>query len=172
MMLCPSARVITCLMSLVALSCTDKLVERDTKAVEPMQMGTAAGSLVEPQLEPIDSGTRDAALADAGGCHSSAAPTCPDGSCTWADAQRRLPACAVPPRTPFYAARCGDYDAFVTQGIDSLSYAFYDSNGRLVATNELGLTSAGCTQFDASFHLPERCVTVTPKCRADDDAGT
>lgn len=48
-------------------------------------------------------------------------------------------------------------------------FSFSMTAGRLVATNEVGLTDGGCTQSDDSFSLPERCVRVTVRERRGDD---
>jgi hypothetical protein len=113
----------------------------------------------------------DAGAKDASGCVKLAAPACDRTPCTWAAARAQLPRCATPPLTPYYAGRCGDRDAFVSQGTDSVTYYIYDAAGRLVGTKEVGL-GAGCTAYDDAFQPPERCERVTPKCPAEEDAGS
>jgi hypothetical protein len=93
---------------------------------------------------------------------------------TWMEAQSKLPACANPRKSPIFAARCGDYDAYVFTGTDSRLYYLYDATGQLVAYYDVGI-SAGCTVFSPTFTKPDRCDVVTPrKCSAtaDEDAGT
>lgn len=120
-------------------------------------------------VRPADAG-RDAGEADADSCKLSDPPSCTTVPCTWADAQQKLPGCATPPLTPYYAARCGDFDALVSQGTDSVGYHIYDATGRLVATRWRGL-GGYCVVFDDGFAAPERCEMVTPECPEEADAG-
>jgi hypothetical protein len=91
-----------------------------------------------------------------------------DSFCTRASAESRVATCIVDRAlTPYYAMRCGPYDAVVAQGTDSARYFYYDEAGRLVGESELGLGSRGCFSYDAAFMLPRSCQLVTPAC---DDA--
>jgi hypothetical protein len=92
-----------------------------------------------------------------------AAPSCDAVPCTWQDAGKMLPTCATPPLTPYYAARCGSFDALVAQGTDSLTYYIYNSEGQLVVERGVGFGHY-CKLFDASVSAPEDCDAVTPKC--------
>jgi len=72
--------------------------------------------------------------------------------------------------TPYYAARCGDFDALVTQGTDSIGYHIYDEAGQLVAIRWRSL-GGSCVVFDEAFAVPERCEMSTPECPDQADAG-
>jgi hypothetical protein len=153
----------------------------------------ACGDADGPESQPYDAAATDAGCkfclphdasaavqpADAGGhvvkpdansCKLAEPPPCTSIACTWDDAQPMLPACAKPPLTPYYAARCGAYDALVKQGTDSVGYYIYDATGKLMSIRWLGLDTS-CQVFDEAFTVPERCKMVTPKCPHDDDAG-
>jgi hypothetical protein len=122
---------------------------------------------------PYDAGTKqaaDAAEPDADSCKLVDPPPCNTVACTWTDAQQKLPECPTPPLTPFYAARCGDFDALASRGTDSIGYHIYDATGRLVAIRWLGL-GGYCRVFDEAFQVPERCELATPDCSQDADAG-
>jgi len=117
--------------------------------------------------EPADAG-RDAGDADS--CKLTDPPSCTTVPCTWAEAQRKLPECWTPLFTAYSAARCGDFDAFVSHGTDSAGYHIYDATGQLVAIRWLGL-GGYCVVFDEAVAVPERCKRVTPECPEDADAG-
>ncbi|HKU44400.1 MAG TPA: hypothetical protein VJR89_39845 [Polyangiales bacterium] len=112
-----------------------------------------------------DAGARNEAL-----CSPAPAPCRGKNSfCTRAEIAARIAACVDRPLTPYYAVRCGPYDGVVSQGTDSAQYFFYDQAGKLVATNDVGLSARGCVAYDPSFMLPESCDITTPEC---EDAGS
>lgn len=111
---------------------------------------------------------------------SSAEPTCTRSTsrcrgknsfCTRAEIEPRIAACFNRSQTPYYAVRCGDYDAVVSVGIDSARTYLYDKEGKLVATNDTGIGGQHCVAYAPSFVLPaiESCEITTPEC---DDAGS
>jgi hypothetical protein len=118
---------------------------------------------------PADAG-RDAGEADADSCKLTEPPSCTTVPCTWAEAQKKVAECVTPLFTPYYAARCGDFDALVSQGTDAIGFHIYDATGQLVVTRWRGL-SGYCVVFDEAFAVPEHCEIITPECPEDADAG-
>lgn len=116
---------------------------------------------------PPDAG-RDAG--DANSCKLTDPPSFITAPSAWTEAQKKLPECATLPWTAYYAGRCGDFDAFVSNGTDSIGYHIYDATGQLVAIRWFGL-GAHCVVFDEGFAVPERCKMTTPECPEDADAG-
>lgn len=116
----------------------------------------------------VDSNQMDAGSALESKCPSATSPCDSANSfCTRAAIEPSVAACVERPLTPYYAVRCGQYDGVVSQGIDSATYFYYDDSGKLVATNDVGLSARGCVSYDPSFSLPASCEIVTPECSAD-----
>ena len=106
-------------------------------------------------------------------CRQGRPPASDQVPANWTEAQTKLPPCANPRKSLAFAARCGEYDAFVTTGTDSRLYYLYDATGQLVAYYDIGIGSE-CIAFSPSFNKPERCDVVSPKCpvASDNDAGS
>lgn len=135
------------------------------EAEEAADCGCVADCPEAAWEDPVDAGASSEPS-----CSSATSPCRGANSfCTRGEIATRIADCVNRPLTPYYEVRCGPYDGVVSQGTDSLRFFYYDDAGKLVGTNDVGLSAQGCVAYDPSFMLPASCEITTPGC---EDAGT